>query len=335
MSALSIGVTTGGPMAPELAPYAVRDIPFKFQLGDVTLFQVRRRMAHRALSLEECRRPVRLVLPELDHAADGVIIRSLPVPPAAAIDLERPPFLTYVTARYPRHFAELTSTFEEYMARLSGKTRATLRRKLRRFERASEGEIDFREYRTAAEMLTFHELARHLSRKTYQERLLGIGLPDSDASRKQMVTLAQHGAALGFLLFLHGRPVSYLYTPIEHGCAIYTHLGYDPEYAGYSPGTVLQLLVMQHLFADRTVRMFDFNEGDGQHKRLFATASIPCANVAYLKPTLENRLLVATHGSFNGVANCVVGVLHYLRIKAYIRRTVRRYAKSFWGHTAN
>ena len=40
-------------------------------------------------------------------------------------------------------------------------------------------------------------------------------------------------------MFVDGRPASCLYAPAEGGTLVYAHLGYDPDHAALSPGTVL------------------------------------------------------------------------------------------------
>ena len=64
--------------------------------------------------------------------------------------------------------------------------------------------------------------ARAVSAKSYQERVLGAGLPEADA---EMRALARSGQARGWLLFLDGRPVSYLWGPAEGETLIFAHLG--------------------------------------------------------------------------------------------------------------
>jgi hypothetical protein len=65
-----------------------------------------------------------------------------------------------------------------------------------------------------------------LSALTYQERLLDAGLP-ADALG-EMQDLARRDAARAWLLFIDGRPASYLYAPAEGAALRYAYLGYHP-----------------------------------------------------------------------------------------------------------
>src|SRR5439155_2345862 len=123
--------------------------------------------------------------------------------------------------------------FDDYMARFSAKSRSTLRRKVRRFTAAPGARL--REYRAPQEMDEFFRLARALSRKTYQEALYDKGLPASDGFRQRLLAMAGEDGVRGYILFLHDRPIAYLYCPAHDGVLLYENLGYDPEAAALSP----------------------------------------------------------------------------------------------------
>lgn len=283
---------------PALPSAPVAPVPFRFQVGERTLFSVSRRLARAHYDLRALAADAEPPLGALDPDADGMILRSLPLSQLPGIECRAGGFTVYVRDIFPRYYARLDGDFESYLARFSAKSRSGLKRKLRKLAELSGGGIDVREYRAPAEIAEFHRLARQVSKLTYQERLLDAGLPDSEAYRAEMMRLAAEDRARGYLLFLDGRPVSYLFTPIEDGCVIYAYLGYDPALGQHSPGTILQYAAMERLFAERRFRFFDFTEGDGQHKRQFATGHFDCANVMLLRPTVVNRTLVAAHKGF-------------------------------------
>jgi len=215
-------------------------------------------------------------------------------------------------------------TFEDYLKQFSSKSRSTLRRKVRKYGQLCGGEPDWRTYRTAAEMEEFYRLARDVSRKTYQERLLDAGLPESDEFRKELLAAAERDFTRGYLLFHESRPVAYLHCPIHDGVVFYGHLGYDPEYAKWSPGTVLQHLALEQLFMEPDLRMFDFTEGEGQHKSFFATHSALCADIYYLRRSLRNRGLVRLHAVLEAFSRALVRQLDRLGLKERIKRLIRR-----------
>ncbi|MGB8295585.1 MAG: GNAT family N-acetyltransferase, partial [Polyangia bacterium] len=141
----------------------------------------------------------------------------------------------------------------------------------------------------------FYQQASQVSAKTYQERLLGTGLPRTPEFAQRLAQRASRGALRGYVLRLDGQPAAYIYGDLEEGVLAYDYVGFDPAFRPDSPGIVLQYLALQDLFADPAVRVFDFTEGEGQHKETFATASRPCADIFFFRGHPDLALLVATH----------------------------------------
>jgi hypothetical protein len=205
-------------------------LPLRFQIGARTLFSVKRRLVRIGLSLDEALAEATPRLPPLDQGDHGYLVTSLPEDGADALT-RCGDMLALVRQRYARRYADLTISFDEYLARFSSKSRSTLRRKLRKFETLSGGVLDVRAYRTPGEMSEFHALARAVSRMTYQEKLLDAGLPEGAEAEAEMLRKASHDEVRAWLLFLEGEPVAYLYTPARGDTLIYAYLGYDPAQA--------------------------------------------------------------------------------------------------------
>jgi hypothetical protein len=134
------------------------------------------------------------------------------------------------------------------------------------------------------------------------------------------------GTVRGYLLFLEGKPVSYLYCPIENRKFIYSHLGYLPEMAQHSVGTVLQMLVLEDIFNNEDADYFDFTEGQSPHKSLFSTHSTRCANFMFLKNSFNHKFWINLHIIFNTVFDGLIGLLDKMGIKAKIKKMIRRVA---------
>ena len=251
-----------------------------------------------------------------------MMVRSLPVSWLASLVASHPEHSCYVMQRYDRYFIELEDDYDTYMSSFSSKTRSTLRRKMKKFQQAG-GSPEANIYRSVNELTEFHRLARSVSQKTYQEIRLNAGLPDSPSFVAEMKDKASRQEVVGFLLFMNDRPVSYLYTPIEEGTVLYAYLGYDPACAVYSPGTLLQLLALHHFFSRTDCQFFDFTGGEGAHKSLFGTGHIPSADVALLTHSLSNRLLIASHKSFNGAVASLSAVTERLGIQSRLRRLLK------------
>ncbi len=297
-------------------------IALPFRVGAHTLWRVRRRLVRVPVSLAQGLAGGMPSLPPLDRASDGYLVTAAPAVHAQA--LGRPAgLIPFVRQSYRRCYAALDLGYDSYLAGFSAKTRSTLQRKLRRFADRSGGAIDLRAYATPEAMDEFYRHARSVSAKTYQERLLGAGLPEGREALEGMRALARRDAVRAWLLFLEGEPVSYLYAPAEGDTLLYAYLGYDPACADLSPGTVLQLEAMRDLMAESRFRLFDFTEGEGQHKRLFSTGSIDCVDLLLLRPTLANRLIGHGLAAFDGAVAGVKTLLAKLGLERLVRARLR------------
>lgn len=302
------------------------NVNLKFQIGERTLYDVRVRLCCQTFSLDEILSGANKGIPFVVSDVQGVSIRSVPVRQVAQVRSACPNFLFHEQQRYCRHYIRLDGTFEDYLGKLSKKTRSTLKRKVRKWRDLTGGKVDVREYRTAEDLQTFHKCAREISHKTYQERLLDAGLPDTERHMEDMLQRAAHGTVRAYLLFCGETPVSYLYLPINDGCLIYAYLGYDPAFSAHSPGTVLQMEVLDRLFAEQRFRLFDFTEGEGQHKRMFGTDYVECCDLLLLTPTVRTRLLLVALRSFNGTVKTISAVTERIGVKSRLRRFLRRAA---------
>jgi len=279
-----------------------------FTLGSRRLLSVARDLSVWSFSLED-------VLagalppspPPSPHSGrDGVRVLSAPTARLGEVTARYPGFIAGGRQDYRRHYIDMGMGFAAYMARFSGKTRSTLRRKAKKLAEEAGG-YTVTAHRTPAEIEAFLAAALPLSARTYQARLLDAGLPDTAAARRAMLEAAEDDRMRAFILHVRGEPVAYLALPVSGATLVYAHLGYAPEWARLSPGTVLQMEALERLFAEARYRWFDFTEGEGAHKAMFGTHSAACASLVLLEPTLANRTLLGARGAFDaGISSAKV-----------------------------
>lgn len=302
------------------APRAVR---LKFEIGARTLFSVRRALVRVPLTLAEARTGLTPALPPLDRNADGYLVTSLPEDRMAALAAGAGGMLPFVRQRYTRYHLDFAGGFEAWFAGLSSNARQGLKRKAKKIAAASGGQLDVRRFRTAEELEAFHPVARAISATTYQEQLLGSGLPADAAFLESMRTLALADQVRAWLLHVAGAPAAYLYCPIQGDTVIYAFVGHDPKFNDWSPGAVLQLEAMQDLFGEAGLAAFDFTEGEGQHKRQFATGGVACVDLLLLRPTLANRTVMAALGGFNASVALVKRAVQRAGLGGFAKRLRR------------
>lgn len=273
-------------------------LPLRFQVGARTLASVPRRLVRLPLSLDQALAGAVPPLPPLRPGDHGYLVTSLPADRLAAVAV--PGLIAHVRQRYRRYWVDLTAGEAAWLGGLSANSRAGLKRKRRKL--AALPGFAITSHRTADEVAAFHPQARAVSALTYQEALLGSGLP---ADAAPLVALAAADRVRAWLLWLGGEPVAYLACTAAAGTQDdatlrYDHVGHHPGFAALSPGSVLQADALGDLFAERRFTRFDFTEGEGQHKRGLATASVACVDLLLLRATLVNRLTLAALAAFDG-----------------------------------
>lgn len=231
--------------------------------------------------------------------------------------------LRYIPSQYTHYYTDLTGSFESYLAKFSAKTRSTLKRKVKRFLEHGEGS-GIREYKRPDQMEEFLSFARMISSKTYQEKLFDAGIPAQPEFLSKLQDLSRQNKVRAYLLFLQNEPVAYLCCPADDKVLLYSYLGYKPEYAELSPGTVLQYLVFELLFAEQQFTIFDFTQGQGEHKRFFSTHGVPCADVLYFSSSLSSWFWTSLHASIDDASAFAGRTLERWGLKAKVKRLIRR-----------
>lgn len=268
-------------------------LPLRFQIGARTLAAVPRRLIRVPLSLDDVLAGRAPVLPPLGPGDHGFLVTSLPAERLA--ELRAAGLVAAVRQRYHRYWVDLEGGEAAWRAALSANARSAIKRKHRKL--AAEPGFAITRHRTPAEIAAFHPQARAVSATTYQEALLGSGLPLDPAP---LLALAAADRVRAWLLRAGGKPIAYLACTADGATLRYDHVGHDPARAAWSPGSVLQAQALADLFAEGRFARFDFTEGEGQHKRGLATGSVECVDLLLLRPTLANRLTLAALAGFDG-----------------------------------
>ena len=264
-------------------------LPLRFQVGARTLAAIPRRLVRVPLSLDDALAARVPPLPPLH--GDGYLVTSLPQGCAVA----PPGMLRFTRQRYQRYYVDLKAGQAAWLAGLSGAARSGLKRKAKKLAQASGGALDIAAAHSAEALATVLPAMRQVAATTYQERLLGVALP-GDA---ELLRRAAADQVRGWLLSVAGQPAAFLLCTADRGTLRYDHVGHDPAYGALSPGSVLMAEALGELMRERRFARFDFTEGEGQHKRQFATGSVACVDLLLLRPTLANRTALAALAGFD------------------------------------
>jgi CelD/BcsL family acetyltransferase involved in cellulose biosynthesis len=228
--------------------------------------------------------------------------------------------ICYVPRQGPNFYVKLSGTFDQYLSGMSGKTRWTLKKKVRRLEEFSGGDLAFLTF-LPPDAARFHAIAAPLAARTYQQAVINGTIPELD------LFLAQVAAAeswRGYLLTHKGEPIAFMSCPAFDGTLRYEHVGYDMDYRRWSPGTVLLYRSIQAMFDERAFDFLDFTPGDDPHKQLFCTTEIDCATVTIFRPRARTLFALSLCVCFDTASVGVVSLLDRLGLKQGIKQAVRR-----------
>jgi CelD/BcsL family acetyltransferase involved in cellulose biosynthesis len=171
----------------------------------------------------------------------------------------------------------LPATWDEYLARLSGKDRHELRRKMRRLERELPG-VAVRSHAAVAgwdealgRFLHLHRLSKVGKARFMDERMERF-------FRDATLALARAGWARLWFLEHDGVPVASFLCLERGGSVGLYNSGFDPAHARLAPGIVLLAHVIMDAIA-QGVPVFDFLRGEESYKQDFGPTPENLVNI--------------------------------------------------------
>ena len=277
-------------------------LPRRAQVGARTLASLQRDLVGVSLSLADAIEGRVPLLPPLPRDAQGYLVTSLPEDRSAAMSFGVSAMIAYPRQRYVRHWVDLAAGFTPYWQGISPDTRTNVTRHTAKIACVSGGALDVRRFHNPDDLTRFHDVARRISLRTYQERVLGRGMPDDATFLRRMYVDAAAGLARGWLLYIAGEPAAYLYATIDAGTVIHRQAACDPAFADLAPGAVLQLEALRDLFGERAPKRFDFATGNTTDALALASAGVPCLDLLLLRPSLANRAATVAQGTLDRAA---------------------------------
>ena len=163
--------------------------------------------------------------------------------------------------KLPRH-----ASFDDYMASLGSGTRRDIRRTRRDFQSNASGAVRMTCYTEPAQSDELASALAHVSRKTYQYHLLGLGLENTAAHTRQLRLAADGGWLRAYVLWIDELPVAFQLGYHDTQTYYGHHVGYDPGISKLQPGIYLHTELMADLLKSG-ISNFDFLSGDSLYKQ--------------------------------------------------------------------
>lgn len=178
-------------------------------------------------------------------------------------------------------------TFDDYLAGRPGALRNTLRRKRRALERAGAARFAvFRHPEEVARAVADYQAVYARSWKRPE--------PYPDFVPGLMDLAARRGWLRCGVLYLDDRPAAVQLWLIAGAAAYIFKLAYDPDFAQYSPGTLLSAHMFREAIDGDSVGFIDYLIGDDEYKRLWMERRRTRYGVLAANPgTLGGRWVIA------------------------------------------
>jgi len=230
----------------------------------------------------------------------------------------------YLQKPYAHHFARLPDSFDVYLNQLGTRSRKSLQYSRNLLKRECQGNVTAKCFSTVETVEQFLDDAIEISKATYQWQLLGLGLRKRESSKVVFRFAAERGWLRCYILYCKNIPVAFMVGYQYEDCFFYIDVGYDPEWAKYSVGSVLQLEVMEDLYRrDNRPTLFDFSTGYGPHKSRFGKEFREEVNMLLLPNTPGNRTLAVAFRSVDNMLDLTSRSLDNFGLKKSVQKAIR------------
>lgn len=261
---------------------------------------------------------------QLSGKIDGLLCRKVPASFCEPGLGQYGGLIRYVSHRDVLHYVAVGGSFPEYLKQqFSSKPRQNLQRSVRRFTERQGGSAPWEVYTAPEEMERFFTEALAISKQTYQTRLLDAGLSSGPEFLAQMQALAEQGCARGYLLRDQGRAIAFAWCRQQGSRLIYDTIGYLPECASHSPGTVLLYHLIEDVFAFGRHSILDFGPGEAQYKSLFATHRQEFVDLYLLKDNFKHKFLLRLHRFVARLSDALGELLQRYGVKKKVKAWIR------------
>ena len=86
------------------------------------------------------------------------------------------------------------------------------------------------------------------------------------------------------------QPVAFKIGSQHRGVYRDREFGFDMDFASYSPGEALLLMILEDLTEHDSPHTYDFGEGDAEYKRRFSNEITKSGSVLLFPPTARNKV---------------------------------------------
>jgi CelD/BcsL family acetyltransferase involved in cellulose biosynthesis len=207
------------------------------------------------------------------------------------------------------HWLSLPSTFREYLAKFSAKSRHELKRHVNVLKRHGGGSLELVRVDSSHQVSEFVDDARAIAAVAWQQVFMGLPLDAPFDLARSLQDLADQNLLRAYVLRCGGRPCAYGLGFQLPSTYVFYETAYDPQFARHSPGRVLLFLMLQDLIDHNRPQRFSFGPGEFDYKAFFGNSVSYEANLVLFRRTLSNCAWCGSHGLFRGAVRAAKRLL--------------------------
>lgn len=220
----------------------------------------------------------------------------------------------------PHPYIRMTGSFEEYMKKFTNKSRKNLSYRSRKLREI--GAVELVKVAEEAQVDSFVQAASAIARKTYQFRVLNIGILDPERLKKWLKWAARQGWLRSYLLTCGGIPVAFQIAYQHNEKFLGVQVGYDPALSDLGVGITQQLLAVEDLFTHDTPAICDYGSY-ADYKQFLGNDAYPDALVWLFRKRPYPFLALSAYRLCGALSKQAGALLERVNLKSRVRRFMR------------
>lgn len=224
---------------------------------------------------------------------------------------------------------DLPPTLDAYLEDADKRSKKSLAHRQRRLLRDFADDVEVTCFEHVDDVPAFLDHVQEVAEKTDRQRPLGLDMRDRDVVETKLGFVARKNWLRSYVLFCSGRPVAFLIGYQYGRCFYHIDVGFDPEYSQWSVGSMLQVEVVEDLYArDHRPELLDFSASFGDQKARLGHRDQKEINLLLLPRTLRHAILATAYKRLDGLSNLAVSAADQISVKQTLKKTIHKLSAS-------
>lgn len=220
------------------------------------------------------------------------------------------------------------ASWDDYFSSMKRKRRYNLNRNLKILKQKCDDDVVLHSFESVDEIEPFLQQMDEIYKQTWQSAAFGSRSRLTEIEIQQNIALAKLGVFKSYVLQASQTPIAFIRGYLFRGKYYYEEIGYKPEWSNFNPGSVLNLLMLQHLMdSEPPVKELNFGYGENVYKQVFSNGEYEATNAFLYRLGSKGHYIFLLQRGLNAFYNFLRSIIVKLKLEVVIRRLLR---KKFW-----